>query len=40
MNSLNKIDDIKAYARKGIHLSPIGYKVVTNDIKQALKKFN
>jgi len=39
-NSLNKIDDNKAYARKGTHLSPIGYKVVANDIKQALKELN
>ena len=39
-NSLNKIDDNKAYAPKGTHLSPIGYKVVANDIKQALKELN
>ena len=39
-NSLNNIDDNKAYAPKGTHLSPIGYKVVANDIKQALKELN
>ena len=30
----------KAYAPKGTHLSPIGYKVVANDIKKVLKELN